>query len=337
MLNALPAMVGYWDSDLRNRMANDVHVDFFGKSPREIRGRHIRDLVGPDLFDETQNFIDGALAGEPQLFHPEIVTPSGEVRYMQVSLVPDAVDGVVRGFFVLATDITERRRIEEEVKRSQARLADAERMARLGSWEWDIPNNRVTCSAGLFEIYGISREDFDGHYQLGTSNYTHPDDRERVEAELRQGLETGAPVDFEFRIIRPDGRVRRLHTRAELIADADGNPLRLLGTSQDVTEVRAAAEALHQTASDLGRRAAELLADQPRRREDDLAKTLTPRQIEILALVAEGLSNAEIAHRLFLGESTVKWHVRKILRALGVSNRAQAVARYLSAAPAGRG
>jgi DNA-binding NarL/FixJ family response regulator len=60
---------------------------------------------------------------------------------------------------------------------------------------------------------------------------------------------------------------------------------------------------------------------------------LTARQLEILGLVADGLSNAEIAGRLFLSEGTVKWHVRKILRALGVSNRAQAVARYLAARP----
>ena len=345
MLNALPAMVGYWDSDLRNRMANDVHLDFFGKSPREVRGMHLRELIGDDPYEENLPFIEGALGGERQLFHPEIVTPSGEVRYTQASLIPDTVDGVVRGFFVLVTDITERRRIEEEVERSRARLAEAERVARLGSWEWDISTSRVACSAGLFEVYGIRPEDFDGRYEpgasqhtqpddTGVSQYTHPDDRKRVDAEMRQALETGAPIDFEFRIIRPDGRVRRLHSRAELIADADGTPLRMTGTAQDVTEVRAAAEALHQTASDLGRRAAELhgLQDRAKQRDGDLAKILTPRQIEILALVAEGLSNAEIAGRLFLGESTVKWHVRKILHALGVANRAQAVARYLSPA-----
>ena len=331
MLNALPALVGYWDGDLRNRMANSAYVDFFGKSPREVRGMHLRELIGDASYEKNLPFIEGALAGERQLFHPEIVTPSGEVRYTQASLIPDKVDGLVRGFFVLITDITERRGIEEEVERSRARLAEAERVARLGSWEWDIPNNQVTCSAGLFAIYGIQPAAFDGRYRWGGSKYTHPDDRERVDAEIRQAFETGAPIDFEFRIIRPDGRVRRLHSRAELIAGADGTPLRMTGTAQDVTEVRAAAEALHQTASDLGRRAAELhgLPDRTGRREDDLAKTLTSRQLEILGLVAEGLSNAEIADRLFLGESTVKWHVRKILRGLGVANLAQAVAKYL--------
>jgi PAS domain S-box-containing protein len=335
ILNALPALVGYWDSELRNRMANDAYIEFFARSPDEMRGLHIRDLLGPELYEKNRPHIEKALAGEQQLFDREIQTASGEVRYTQASYIPDLVEGEVRGFFVLVTDITERRRIEEEAEHSRARLAEAERVARLGSWEWDIPGNQMVCSPGLFEIYGIKAEDFDGTYRPDGSEYVHPDDRERVESEMRGAIDTGTPMDFEYRIIRPDGRVRRLHSRAELIADSRGRPLRLTGTAQDVTEVRAAAEVLHQTAADLGRRASELhrLPERSAESSNELAKLLAPRQIEILGLVAEGLRNAEIASRLFLSESTVKWHIRKILRALGVSNRAQAVARYLSAQP----
>lgn len=332
MLNALPAMVGYWDSDLRNRMANDAYIEYFGKTPQEMRGTHVRDLLGEELYEQNLPYIEGALAGETQLFHREIRIPSGEIRYIQSSYIPDTVDGQVRGFFVLVTDITQRRQIEEEVERSRARLAEAERVAKMGSWEWDIPSKRLICSEGLYTIYGIDSEDFDGHYE-GGSQHVHPDDRALVERVMREAVELGAPVDYEYRIIRPDGRVRRIHSRAELTADSDGRPLRLTGTVQDVTEVRAAAEALHQTANDLGRRAAQLhrLPDRSNR-NGDLTKSLTSRQLEILSLVAEGLNNAEIASRLYLTESTVKWHVRKILRALGVANRAQAVARYLSTA-----
>jgi PAS domain S-box-containing protein len=334
ILNGLPAMIGYWDRDLRNRMANYAYVDFFGKSPQEMQGIHISEVLGPDLYEKNLKYMEGALAGKPQLFDREITTPSGELRYTQASYIPDVVEsGEVRGFFVLVTDITERRRIEKELERSHARLAEAEHLARLGSWEWDIPSRKMTCSDGLFEIYGITPEEFDETYDVGSSRYVHPEDRAFVKEEVQQALEEGAPVDFEYRIIRPDGRVRRLHSRAELIADADGNPLRLTGTAQDVTELRAAAEVL-ETATDLGRRAAELHPpDRPARPKEDLAKLLSPRRLEILTLVADGLSNAEIASRLYLGESTVKWHVRKILKALGVANRAQAVARYLSARP----
>lgn len=329
MLNALPAMVGYWDNKQRNRMANDAYIEYFGKAPPEVRGMHLRDLLGPELYEKSVPYVEGALAGEAQLFDLAITTPADEVRYTQASFIPDLVEGTVRGFFVLVTDITERRRIEEEVERSRARLAEAERVARMGSWEWNIPSNRLTCSDGLFAIYGISPDEFSGHYEPSNTENIHPEDRERVERVMREAVELGAPVDFEYRIIRPDGRVRRIHSRAELIADGDGNALRLTGTVQDVTEVRAAAEALHETATDLSRRAAELLADRSRQGEGDLSKLISPRQLEILSLVAEGLSNAEIASRLYLTESTVKWHVRKILKALGVANRAQAVARYL--------
>ena len=330
MLNALPAMVGYWDSEMCNRMANDAYIQYFGKTPQEMRGMHIRELLGPDLHEQNLPYIEGALAGETQLFDQEITTPSGETRYTQASYIPDTIEGEVRGFFVLVTDITERRRIEEEVGQSRARLAEAERVARMGSWEWDIPSSRLTCSEGLFAIYGNAPQVYED-YEPSKTGPVHPDDRDRVEQVMREAVELGAPVDYEYRIIRPDGRVRRIRSRAELIADGDGNPLRLTGTVQDVTEVRAAAEVLHQTASDLDRRAAELhrFPDRPHR-DNDLNKALTSRQIEILALIAEGLNNADIASRLYLTESTVKWHVRKILRALGVANRAQAVARYLS-------
>jgi PAS domain S-box-containing protein len=307
-------MVGYWDSDLRNVTANDAYIRFFGKSPEQMRGIHIRDLLGPDLYEKNRPFIEGALKGEPQQFDRDIPTPSGEVRHTQASYIPDVVDGEVRGFYVLVTDITERRRVEQELERSRARLAEAERVARMGSWEWDIPANRITWSEGLYAIYGIRPDEHEGRYRPGGSEYVHPEDRERLEAEVRRAVETCTPIDFEYRIIRPDGRVRRLHSRAETVAGADGRPLRLTGTVQDVTEIRAAAEALHRSAADLG-----------------FAHALTARQLEILALVAQGLSNVEIAKRLFVAESTVKWHVRKILQALSVTNRAQAVARYLEA------
>ena len=89
---------------------------------------------------------------------------------MQASYIPDlGDDGEVRGFFVLVTDITERRRIEQEMEHSRARLAEAERIARMGSWEWDLPSKEMSCSEGLLDIYGIGPTDFDANYDPDAS------------------------------------------------------------------------------------------------------------------------------------------------------------------------
>jgi ATP/maltotriose-dependent transcriptional regulator MalT len=172
---------------------------------------------------------------------------------------------------------------------------------------------------------------FDGRYQP-SSERVHPDDRARTDAAVRNTLETGNPIDLDYRVVRPDGRIRRLHGRAEVIVDEAGRPVRLAGTVQDVTEVRAAEDALERTAAELTRRALELhrVARHGEQGDDTLDQLLGTRQLEILALIADGHSNAEIAARLFLAESTVKWHVRQIFRALGVSTRAQAIARYIA-------
>ncbi|MEO3931807.1 diguanylate cyclase [Micrococcaceae bacterium Sec7.4] len=108
VLNGIPAMVGYWDKNLRNCLANDAYGEWFNVDPNQMHGMHIRELLGEDLFAANQAYIAEVLEGKPQLFDRTLVDASGRTRYTQASYVPDEQCGEVQGFFVLVTDITER-------------------------------------------------------------------------------------------------------------------------------------------------------------------------------------------------------------------------------------
>ncbi len=112
----LPGMVGYWDTELRCRFANRAYVDWFGKQPDEILGITMPELLGPELFAKNEPYVRGALAGQPQHFDRAIRKPSGVTGYTQASYIPLVQNDDVRGFVVLVSDISERRRGEELVR-----------------------------------------------------------------------------------------------------------------------------------------------------------------------------------------------------------------------------
>jgi PAS domain S-box-containing protein len=228
-------------------------------------------------------------------------------------------------------DVTDRVTIERELHDSRQRLAEAERVAQMGSWEWDIASDRITWSEGLFRIFGLAADDFDPTF-AGGQQRVDPADRPRVRQAIDRAVAQRSSFVLEYRALRADGRVRTLRSRGEVVVNDAGEPIRLVGIAQDITDARVAQEALESTSADLQRRASEL-QELARRStpEPQPHAPLTPRQLEILQLVAEGLTSAQIAERLFITAPTVKWHVKQILTKTAASNRAEAVARVLGA------
>jgi PAS domain S-box-containing protein len=233
----------------------------------------------------------------------------------------------------IVRDVTDRVTLESELRDSRERLAEAERIAQTGSWELDMASGQISWSDGMFELYALSPDEFVP--TLGAAlQRVYPDDRERVDNALRRALRERSSFTLEYRALRADGRLRTLQNRGEVVVDEAGEAIRMVGIAHDITDARLAQEALHRTSSDLERRAIELqklaLQTAPEPKPEPRA-LLTPRQREVLGLVAEGLTSAQIATRLFLTEATVKWHVKQILTKTASSNRAEAVARILGA------
>src|SRR2546423_10300029 len=108
---------------------------------------------------------------------------------------------------------------------------------RLGVWDWNVGTGQVQWSGNLEPIHGLPRGGFAGTLE-GFQALAHPDERARVNEAIRRALEEGSGYDIEFRNLRPDGSVHTMAAKGKVLRDAEGRPLRMLGTAMDVTERR---------------------------------------------------------------------------------------------------
>ncbi|MEN8133479.1 MAG: PAS domain-containing protein, partial [Pseudomonadota bacterium] len=155
--------------------------------------------------------------------------------------------------------VVRRRWAEEALRKSEASLAEAQRIAHLGSWDWDVVRNDLSWSDETYRIFGISPEQFDATYESFLS-YVHQTDRVMVKKAVDAALSQQQSYNIEHRIIRPDGVERSVHERGQVILGADRSPLQMIGTVQDVTEQQRAKESLRRLKEKLEKKERKRLA-----------------------------------------------------------------------------
>lgn len=180
----------------------------------------------------------GGTIGVVELFAREGTPPTAELRQKCLVL------GAQLGQFI------ERQRAERALSRTYEQLVEAQRIAHLGSWDWEVTTNRLAWSDEVYRIFGLAPREFGASYEAFLGR-VHPDDRPAVEAAVRAALAEGRPYSIEHRLVRPDGTERRVHERAEVLRDAAGRPVRMVGTVLDITERKEAEEALQRTNAQL--------------------------------------------------------------------------------------
>jgi len=155
--------------------------------------------------------------------------PLGEHTTTQlVEIVEGLLAAVVVSLFLLGAVLSERVRAVEG-------LAEAQRVAHLGSWEWDIPHDRITWSDELYRLYGLQP----GASRLTYESYLeriHPEDLALVRETVDRAYAERAPFEMEHRVVLPGGGLRWLHGRGRVVTDDSGAPVRMVGTSQDITD-----------------------------------------------------------------------------------------------------
>jgi PAS domain S-box-containing protein len=346
------AHVGHWEWDLETGAVvwSDETYRIFGLRPQErpMDIAAVRAIVHPDDRDSLYGGVDEDLVvGVNPVAEFRIVLPSGEVRTVhaitskRASGMPEgsgeAAFGRPRKLFGTVQDITERKRSDEErlslshkLEESNARLEEAQQVAHLGYWIWDLETNRVTFSNETCRIYGLKPQE--DPIDLETiRELIHPDDREYVFENAERAVRDGVSIETEHRVIRPSGEVRIVHSPGDLKRDASGRPYQMFGTCQDITDRKRAEEQLKQTQFYLseGQRLAHVgswaFRDSSHYWSDELyaiygldPKSGAPTVEQYLALV-HPLDRASTAEniRLMIEERRGFDHVERIIRANG--------------------
>ncbi len=206
----------------------------------KIHGHRLSSYLGvPLIVHENTIGILHILTKEPKVFEHEDVaffrTMAGQVAIAieNARLYEEATQHVLD----LAKKVAELKSTEESLRKSEARLAEAQRIAQMGNWDWDISNNKIFWSDEVYRIFALTPQEFDGTYEAFL-NRVHPSDRESVKRSVDEALNRNRPYSMEHRIVLPDGSDRIVYERAEVHFDEDGGPIRMIGTLQDVTKAK---------------------------------------------------------------------------------------------------
>ncbi len=256
-----------------NRMANEFYEAEAGEniSAKIPKGRRFF-YKGRELSTDELPVQQAALKDiDVRNVELDILLPSGKLRTTTISASPlHNAEGKVRSSVGAFVDITERKKVEAKLKdtlnnldqlvkertlelqkayvslkKSERNLAEAQEMAHIGSWERDIVSNEYSWSDELYRVFGLKPQESKANYDTFL-NCVHPDDRNYVNNAVKEALK-GKLLDTNFRIIRANGEERIAHAKAEVVFDEKNNPVRIRGTTQDITEHRKAGEKLRES------------------------------------------------------------------------------------------
>jgi len=246
-----PALMCMKDRDGRYRFANDRFLERYNLRPEQVLGR-----TDAELFPRRQALAAAAhdaevlARGEPLQYEERASMADGQ-RVSLVSKFPvfDAT-GVVTAIGVVASDITDRRVTEQALREQRTLLAEAQKIAGLGSWEWDPDSGRVSWSEELYRIFGVTAQDVPPSFE----NYLerlHPEDRQQSGSMVARALIDNRPFSMLERVVRPGGELRYVRSQGDVVRNERGKPIKVLVACFDITEQRHSESALRQAAQDL--------------------------------------------------------------------------------------
>ncbi len=255
VLDSVPSMIGYWDKNLCNRVANRAYGDWFGIDPAGLAGKHMSTLLGGELFERNRPYIEGALRGEVQRFERAIPRVDGRGnRHSLANYLPDVVDGNVRGFYVIVHDITDVVESRFAVARERERLEHIIEGTNVGTWEWNVQTGTININERWAQIIGYTIAELQPTRIETWTEHSHPDDLTQAQ-ELLERHFRGEDAQYQS-VVRMRHKVGHwvwVQSRGRVSTRTPhGAPQWMYGTHQDVTPMKEAEEELQRAVATLG-------------------------------------------------------------------------------------
>lgn len=249
MASALDAIVCI-DADSAIIYWNKQAEKLFGWKEEKVLGKNISETIVPERFHAPhrmglQKYLrtgQGTMLN--RLVETTAVNKEGKEFPIELFIVPVKDQDKV-SFYSFIRDISERKKAEEEILRSQARMQQAQEIAQLGNWEIDFKTNQPRWSDEMFKIYGLaSTKQFVSEDEW--LKLIHPDDRKRVKSIINKGKSGSLGAAYHYRIVRPDATIRHLYAISRYELDEAGNPVGIYGINHDITDRVILEEQLHE-------------------------------------------------------------------------------------------
>ncbi|MCX6005113.1 MAG: PAS domain S-box protein [Chloroflexi bacterium] len=226
---------------------NPAQEKIFGLTAGEVTGKHFDEILPHELGDPLQMNLDRCVkTGDAISYEEKLDLISGQViSYTTLVPVKDTAGRVYRVIGVMH-DITEPKKAEEMVRNSEIRLKEAQRISHVGNWEVDLIINRFTWSEETARILEINSNRTEAPYE-SLVELVHPDDREAMQTAYKNSINNRGIYESTHRLLLSDNRVKYVHDRGEIQYNQVGIPLRMVGTTQDITELKEAESALQTT------------------------------------------------------------------------------------------
>lgn len=267
------AVIYIKDLDGAYQFVNQEYLRLFDLSDRQVIDKSDGDIFSGEMLDKVTH-LDQRVVQENRLMSREeaYTAPDQTQRNFITSKFPlRDPDGEPYAICGISTDITKQKQVEEDLRTNEARLREAQRIARLGIWEWCVQDDSFFWSEDSYRLLGLDPGTAPTYEAFIET--IHPDERERVRQMISETVQTGDPYVTEMRYIRADGDTRYALVRGRLEKSTEGNSDRLLGTTLDITERKLAELEREKLIEDL--RVAKRLADENSRVKSEFLSTMS--------------------------------------------------------------